>query len=137
MEKTIKLDENTEITLSNNISFIFNYHATFDKDVFETVVPVLKAIPEIIDSLPRTLDGLNGVEVLQEIGPENIAAALSELSTFELLDVVEVTWSMARAADDKIPPFYEWMQSLGSFPLDIILPEVYALCSQCFISTKN
>ena len=43
MEKKIKLDSKTSITLNNNVGWLFLYKDQFGRDIVPTLVPVLNA----------------------------------------------------------------------------------------------
>jgi len=44
---------------------------------------------------------------------------------------------MAKAADDSIPEPKKWLRSFESFPLDIVVPEVFTMAAQGAMSRKN
>jgi hypothetical protein len=51
--------------------------------------------------------------------------------------VVNVTWAMAKTADENIEPPKQWVRQFDSFPLDVIIPNVYELIMKGFASSKN
>ena len=51
--------------------------------------------------------------------------------------IVNVTWSMAKAADESIEPPKKWVRQFEEFPLDIVGPAVFDLIMKGFVSSKN
>lgn len=81
-----------------------------------------------------------------EITTSSIAEAL-EGRTMEILLpmfqaefvelVVNVTWAMAKAADESIDPPKKWARQFEEFPLDVVGPAVLDLVLKGFVSSKN
>lgn len=44
---------------------------------------------------------------------------------------------MAKAADEDIEEPREWVKQFNTFPLDVILPQVFTMVTQGMLSTKN
>jgi hypothetical protein len=56
----------------------------------------------------------------------------------EFVDVIiNVTWAMAKAADENIEPPKRWVRQFEEFPLDVVFPAVYDLVVKGFVSSKN
>ena len=51
--------------------------------------------------------------------------------------VVNVTWAMAKAADENIEPPKRWVRQFDEFPLDVVGPAVFDMAMKGFISSKN
>lgn len=51
--------------------------------------------------------------------------------------VVNVTWAMAKAADENIETPKRWVRQFEEFPLDVVGPAVYDLVLKGFVSSKN
>lgn len=51
--------------------------------------------------------------------------------------VINVTWAMAKAADESILPPKQWVRQFEEFPLDVVGPAVYDLVIRGFVSSKN
>ena len=51
--------------------------------------------------------------------------------------IINVTWAMAKAADENIDPPKRWVRQFETFPLDVIVPAVYELIFKGFVSSKN
>lgn len=138
MIKTITIDENTTLTLSNNIGFMLAYENQFGEDVFQIASPVLRALISILDEMREHLDGdALTAEALKSIDANTLQDAVIELTGLKLADIIRIIWSMAKAADGEIAEPKEWVKQFDSFPLDIIIPEVFDLLVSGFKSSKN
>ena len=51
--------------------------------------------------------------------------------------IINVTWAMAKAADESILPPKQWVRQFEEFPLDVVGPAVYDLVIRGFVSSKN
>lgn len=138
MEKIIKIDKETSLKLSNNVSWLFTYRAQFGQDIVVSLVPALNAGVQLAAQVAGHMkDGRLTAEIFKEIPPEELQNAIIELSGLESVDLIRIVWAMAKAADDSIEPPEIWLKQFNVFPLDLILPEVVSLAAQGFISSKN
>ncbi len=138
MEKVIKI-EDKEVRLSNCVAWTMEYRDQFNKDPLEAFVPAMASLMEAVSSVINEA-GTDG------IGAKDIAGAL-EGRAFDILipmmqmgfvdAVVNVTWAMAKAADESIAPPKQWVRQFDSFPLDVIVPAVGELMMKGFSSSKN
>ena len=63
---------------------------------------------------------------------------LLPLFQVEFVDtIINVTWAMAKAADEDIDPPKRWVRQFDEFPLDVVVPAVYELVLKGFVSSKN
>jgi hypothetical protein len=46
-------------------------------------------------------------------------------------------WAMAKAADESIDPPKEWVKQFDEFPLDVVVPAIYEMALNGFVSSKN
>ena len=51
--------------------------------------------------------------------------------------IVNVTWAMAKAADESIEPPKRWVRQFEEFPLDEVGPAVFDMVLKGFVSSKN
>ena len=139
MEKIIKIGKQ-EVRLNNNVAWTMEYRDQFGKDVIPVVMPLLASMVEGVSTIMADA-GRDG-----EISMEGIASALEGrvidvlLPAFqaEFVDlVVNVTWAMAKAADENIEPPKRWVRQFDEFPLDIVGPAVFDLIMKGFVSSKN
>lgn len=138
MEKVIKIGKQ-EVKLNNNVAWTMEYRDQFGKDIVPALMPILASIVEGVSSV--VADSGKG-----EVGIADIAYAL-EGRTMEILlplfqvefvdTIVNVTWAMAKAADESIDPPKRWVRQFEDFPLDVVVPAVYDLVIKGFVSSKN
>lgn len=137
MKKVIKIGKKS-VTLSNSVAWTLEYRDQFNKDIVPTLMPVLMSAVEGIASVINESGG-------DKITLENIASAVEGRATdimlplyqIELVDVVNITWAMAKAANEEIDPPRQWVAQFDAFPLDVIVPEVFGLIMRGFTSSKN
>ena len=138
MEKNIKIGKQ-EVKLNNNAAWTMEYKDQFGKDIIPAIMPVLASMIEGVSSLI--------VEAgTDEIRIDTLASALEGRSMDILLPmfqvefvdtIINVTWAMAKAADEDIDPPKKWIRQFETFPLDIVAPTVYELIFKGFVSSKN
>ena len=138
MEKIIKIGKQ-EVKLNNNAAWTMEYRDQFGKDIIPAIMPVLASMIEGVSSLI--------VEAgTDEIRIDTLASALEGRSMDILLPmfqvefvdtIINVTWAMAKAADEDIDPPKKWIRQFETFPLDIVAPAVYELIFKGFVSSKN
>lgn len=131
MIKTIKIDENTELTLSNNIGWAMEYREQFGHDIIPDILPAVSAI---IDLLGEIKDGKID---LNTIDKDALQDALIKLAGLQFIDFINLTWAMAKTADDEIPEPKKWVKQFDAFPVDIIAPEMFRLLVEGLVSSKN
>ena len=116
------------------------YRDQFGKDILPAVMPLLTSMIEGVSAV--VAESTEG----EKITAESIAEALQgrtldfmlPIYQAEFVDlVVNVTWAMAKAADDSIDPPKKWVRQFEEFPLDVVGPAVYDLVLKGFISSKN
>ena len=138
MEKNIKIGKQ-EVKLNNNAAWTMEYRDQFGKDIIPAIMPVLASMIEGVSSLI--------VEAgTDEIRIDTLASALEGRSMDILLPmfqvefvdtIINVTWAMAKAADEDIDPPKKWIRQFETFPLDVVAPAVYELIFKGFVSSKN
>ena len=139
MEKIIKIGKQ-EVRLNNNVAWTMEYRDQFGKDIIPVVMPLLASMVEGVSTVMADA-GKEG-----EISMEGIASALEGRAIDVLLPafqaefvdlIVNVTWAMAKAADENIEPPKRWVRQFDEFPLDIVGPAVFDLIMKGFVSSKN
>ena len=138
MEKVIKID-NKEIKLNNNAVWMMEYRDQFGEDILPKIMPLIGTVTELMASIMEEMDG-------DKVTLQTLAASVRGRA-FELLMpmvqanfvdlVVNVTWAMAKAADEDIDPPKQWLKQFDTFPVDVIVPEVYGLAFKGLVSSKN
>ena len=138
MEKVIKIGKQ-EARLNNNVAWTMEYRDQFGKDIVPALMPVVASMIEGVSAVV-------GDTGTTDIKLEDLATALQgrtmdvllPMFQVEFVDVIiNVTWAMAKAADETIAPPKQWVRQFDEFPLDIIGPAVYELVVKGFVSSKN
>lgn len=137
MKKTITLDEGQELTLSNNVGWLFIYRDQFGRDIVPTLVPALNAGIDLIFAIYKATDGKITKEILKTMDADEITSALWSASGIEAVDLLNVVWAMAKNADDSIPDPMKFFRSFETFPVDLIFPAAFELLYKGLISGKN
>lgn len=137
MEKIIKIDDSTEIRLSNNVGWLMEYQDQFGHDIVPDLMPVLGAVLELIEGMGGTISVKDARDLVKGIPAGAAGSALVELSGLRMTDIINIVWALAKAADPNIDPPRQWVRQFDTFPLDVIVPEVFMLVAQGVMSSKN
>ena len=137
MEKVIKIGKQ-EVRLNNNVAWTMEYRDQFGKDIVPAVMPLLASMIEGVS----TIVAESGTEISAATIAEAIQGRALEVMLpmfqVEFVDlVVNVTWAMAKAADESIEPPKKWVRQFEEFPIDVIVPAIYELALKGFVSSKN
>ena len=139
MERIINIG-NKEVRLNNNVAWTMEYRDQFGKDILPAVMPLLASMIEGVSTIVAEA-GEGG-----EMTTASIAEALQGRSfdmlipmyQAEFIDfVINVTWAMAKAADESIEPPKRWVRQFETFPLDEVGPAVFDMVLKGFVSSKN
>ena len=137
MEKIIKIGKQ-EVRLNNNVAWTMEYRDQFGKDIVPAIMPLLASMIEGVSTIVA--------EAGDEVNTSTIAEALQgraidimlPMFQAEFVDlVVNVTWAMAKAADESIAPPKQWVRQFDLFPLDVVGPAVFDMVLKGFVSSKN
>lgn len=139
MIKTIEIG-NKEIRLNNNISWTMIYRDQFGHDIVSTLTPMLAAGLDVISGFLSQYQPGQNIEVtdlLKELDGDKFIDAIAHLSGLEFIDLINITWAMAKAEDDSIPEPRKWVTGFDEFPVDVIAPEIFKLALKGMVSLKN
>lgn len=138
MEKTVKIGSKS-VKLSNNIGWALIYRDQFGRDIVPAIMPMLASALDIVSGLVNEAGGesFTVADILKLTDGDYLIDALVHLGGLELADFINITWSMAKAADDDIPEPKEWVREFNSFPLDVVAPAVFDLVFRGCVSSKN
>jgi hypothetical protein len=139
MEKTIQIG-NKEVRLNNNIGWTIDYRDQFGTDIIPTLLPMVAAALDLIKGLLEEMEDTSNLEwqdVLKTVDGDTLLDALVHLGGLEFKDFINVTWAMAKCADETIPEPRTWVRQFETFPLDEIAPAVFELIYKGIISSKN
>lgn len=142
MQKTVKWTQNgvkNELTLDNNIGWMIAYREQFGRDIVPALIPVLNAGIDIIYGAVQAMKpGQKAdLETIKSIDPDALHDAVLQASGIEAVDLINITWALAKNADEDIQEPREWVRQFEGFPLDIIGTAVFDLVFKSMISTKN
>ena len=138
MEKVIKIGKQ-EVRLNNNVAWTMEYRDQFGKDIVPTLMPVLVSM---IEGVSTVVSDTGKAEISVADVADSLQGRAMEILLpmfqVEFVDIIiNVTWAMAKAADENIAPPKQWVRQFDEFPLDVVAPTVYDLVIKGFISTKN
>lgn len=139
MEKTIQIG-NKEVRLNNNIGWTIDYRDQFGTDIIPTLLPMVAAALDLIKGLLEEMEDTSNLEwqdILKTLDGDTLLDALVHLGGLEFKDFINVTWAMAKCADETIPEPRTWVRQFEVFPLDEIAPAVFELIYKGVISSKN
>ncbi len=139
MEKIIKIGKQ-EVKLNNNVAWTMEYRDQFGKDVLPVIMPLMASMVEGVSTVAAEADR-DGEITMASIAETLEGRAIDVLLPMfqaEFVDlVVNVTWAMAKAADESIEPPKRWVRQFDEFPLDVVGPAVFDMAMKGFISSKN
>lgn len=138
MQKVVKINSKQSIKLDANFSWLYAYRNQFGVDIAPKLIPALNAgVALYAEVAKHTGEGQTAADIFREIPALEIQNAITELAGLELVDLVNIIWALAKAADDTIDPPEVWVRQFDTFPLDVILPAAVGLVLDSSISTKN
>ena len=138
MEKVIKIGK-TEVKLNNNVAWTMEYRDQFGKDIVPALMPLLASFIEGVSAVVSETgkNELNFTDIASALEGRSMEILLP-LFQVEFVDtIINVTWAMAKAADEDIDPPKRWVRQFDEFPLDVVVPAVYELVLKGFVSSKN
>lgn len=122
MEKIIKIDDR-DVKFKCSASFVYRYKAQFGKDVLKTIMPLIKGVIPLIGQ--------------EKIETESIVEILQGSSDFELTDVYNIVWVLAKTADNDIPEPAVWYDEFETFPLVEVITELIEILIPSLLTTKE
>ena len=138
MEKVIKIGKQ-EVRLNNNVAWTMEYRDQFGKDIVPALMPVVASMIEGMASIVAESNGSElNVKTLADAFQGRSVEILLPMFQVEFVDVIiNVTWAMAKAADETVAPPKQWVKQFEEFPLDIVGPAIYEMVLKGFVSSKN
>lgn len=136
MIKTIKID-NKEVRLSNNVSWALIYKNQFGSDIVQALMPMIAGALDILSGLVKESDEINLKDLAKITDGDDFVNAMIHIGNVEFTDFIDITWALAKAADDDIPEPMEWVKQFDSFPMDTVAPAVVGLIVKGLVSSKN
>lgn len=136
MIKTIKLNDEKELTLSNNLAWAMIYKDQFGHDILPDIMPIFSALTKMLNEISK-VSGQDIGEALKLIDNDALQDAMIEMCALQFTDFINLTWALAKANDNTIDPPYQWASQFDEFPMDILLPAVIELLAKGLVSSKN
>lgn len=158
MEKTIKLNSERSIILSNNVDWLYEFADQFGYDITPTLLPLANTIVESMAAITEPIfeeirkeerkvrkskgkikiQADDAINIMKKLDKEQLKEAIFELFTLRITDFLNVIWAMAKAADEDIAEPRTWIrQTLDPCPFDILIPEAVSFIVEGFVSSKN
>ena len=139
MEKVIKVGKQ-EVKLNNNVAWTMEYRDQFGKDILPAVMPLLASMIEGVSAVASEADSSGNITIgsIAETLEGRAIDVLLPMFQAEFVDlIINVTWAMAKAADETIEPPKRWVRQFDEFPLDVVGPAVFDMVYKGFVSSKN
>lgn len=142
MEKTIKIGDK-DVRLKNNVAWTFEYRDQFGQDIIPVLMPMAAALLDIVGGMIRatgkseTEDGPDVQEILATLDTDDLMNALIHISGLEFVELLNITWSLAKCADESIPEPKIWIRQFDEFPVDVVAPAVFEMVIKGVVSSKN
>lgn len=138
MEKTIKIGK-TPVKLNNNIGWLRAYRSQFGRDILPSIMPLAATLLDIMGALLDD-DGTANVSVaslIKAADSDKMLDAVIHASTFEAVEIVNITWALAKCANDDIDDPETWEKQFDVFPFDTVVPAIWKLVIEGLVSSKN
>lgn len=139
MEKVIKVGKQ-EVRLNNNVAWTMEYRDQFGKDIIPVVMPLIASMIEGVSTIMADAGDKGEITVssIAETLEGRTMEVLLPMFQSEFVDlVINVTWAMAKVADESIAPPKQWVRQFDGFYLDEVGPAVFDLVLKGFVSSKN
>lgn len=139
MEKVIKIGKQ-EVRLNNNVAWTMEYRDQFGKDILPVVMPIMASMIEGVSAIMAEAGDKGEITVssIAETLEGRAMEVLLPMFQSEFVDlVINVTWAMAKVADESIAPPKQWVRQFDGFYLDEVGPAVFDLVLKGFVSSKN
>lgn len=138
MIKTVQF-EGHSVEINTSAGWLFVYRRQFGRDILPDIMPVIEsilaAVAELLEDSKTNEISLKEIAEATQTGV--LVDAFTKLAGMELMTMYQVFYAMAKNADKGIQPPEEYFNSFDIFPLDIILPEMFASIVESSISSKN
>ena len=139
MIKTVKIGDK-EVRLDNNVGWTLIYKDQFGQDIIPSIMPLLAGALDVVSGIFQEAGDKKdiSIETLAKLADgDALINAMVHIGGFEFVDFLNITWAMAKNADDSIPEPREWIKGFDEFPVDVIGPDVVSLIFKGMVSSKN
>lgn len=139
MVKTIKID-GKDVQLEGGVQWLLVYRNQFGRDIVPVLMPLAAGLLDVLAGIVRGAgdeETLDARQIIASIDGDTLFDAMAHMSGFELTEVINVTWSLAKAADPDLPEPEVWVRQFDNFPFDEIVPKVAQVIGRGAISSKK
>ena len=139
MESIIKIGDK-DVRVNNRAGWTMTYRDQFGRDIVPTLMPLFAGALDVASGLIKETGKIDSVEfedILAVADGDALINAFIHLSGFEFVEILYITWAMAKEADSSIPEPKTWIRSFEEFPIDEVVPEVVKLAFAGMVSSKN
>lgn len=133
MLKTITID-GKEVQFKASASFPIIYKANFNSDILTVIMPLISELLEGLDDILSEDIVKDGAINLKS---SDLASLLSNIYALELVDIMNLLWTLAKCADKEIPEPVKWFDQFDEFPIIDIAAEVFPMLFTSLISKKK
>ena len=103
-------------------------------------MPMLASAIDLIGGILRETGKTSDIgvdDILAVSDSDAMMNALIHASGLEFVELINITWALAKCADDSIPEPRSWVKQFDVFPVDEIAPAVFKLIFEGLVSSKN
>ena len=139
MIKTVKIGSK-EVILDNNVGWTLIYRDQFGQDIIPSIMPLLAGAMDVISGLFQEVGDVSEIsidDIAKLTDGDALINAMIHIGGFEFVDFLNITWAMAKNADESIPEPKQWVKGFDEFPIDVIGVEVVKLIFKGMVSSKN
>lgn len=139
MEKTIKIGKQS-VRLNNNVGWTIEYRDQFGQDIIPALMPMLASAIDIFSGIINETgktDNISFADLAKVADGDAFLNAAIHIGGLEFVDLINITWALAKCADDDIPEPKTWIKQFDSFYIDDIAPAVFSLIYKGVVSSKN
>lgn len=139
MESIIKIGDK-DVKVNNRAGWTMTYRDQFGHDIVPTLMPLFAGALDVISGLIKETGKTDNIEfedILAIADGDALINAFIHLSGFEFVEFLNITWAMAKEADESIPEPNTWIREFEEFPIDVVVPEIVKLAFKGMCSSKN
>lgn len=139
MESKIMIGDK-DVRVNNRAGWTITYRDQFGHDIIPTLMPLFAGVLDVVSGLIKETGKTKNVEfedILAVADGDALINAFIHLSGFEFVEILNITWAMAKEADDSIADPKTWIREFEEFPVDVVVPEVIKLAFKGMCSSKN
>ena len=139
METTIKIS-GVDVKVNNRAGWTITYRDQFGHDIVPTLMPLFAGAFDVISGIIKETgktDAITLEDILSVTDGDTLINAMIHVSGFEFVELLYITWAMAKEADDSIPDPKTWIRQFETFEVDVIAPQIVSLAFKGMCSSKN